>query len=153
MPGEENEIFDTSYLSEKDWADPDIQFNVKAIHAVAKLARFVAKGDESDLFGYWLGTENRSLLAAPIIKYDSEGQFSLMPGKTLTEAVAIMNAFDEQDVFLNYKTQFETIGIRFEVANVEDAYEIYPEVEDDPASLHSEIYNQQRKLHGLPPVE
>lgn len=153
MPGEENKIFDTSYLNEADLADLDIKCNIEAIHHVARYARFVAEGDDSDFFGYWLGKSNRKIESAPIIKYDSEGQFSLLPGKTLVEAVAIMNSFDEQDDFLDYKEKFESIGIRFEVSNVEDAYDIYPEVDDDPEKLHSEIYNQQRGSRGLTPVE
>lgn len=153
LPDEKDEIIhDTSYLSKEELADPDIQCNIEAINHVFELAIFVAKDDQSNLYGYWLGKENRNINNAPIIQFDSEGQFSIMPGDSLTEALCGQYAFDDDELFTELKQQFEEIGITFNSESWEAVFDKEVQLSDDPAQIHLEVYNQERVKRGLPPV-
>lgn len=80
---------DTSYLSAEDLANPDIAANVRAIEETAALITWVGEDeDESQAFGYWRGPNDVPLAAAPIVSLDSEGQFQVLRGANLSEALS-----------------------------------------------------------------
>jgi hypothetical protein len=152
LPGQENEINDFSYLSEDDLKDPDILCNIEAIKYVAKMARFVAIDNESNLYGYWLGSAGKPLSTASILKFDNEGQFEILPGATLTEAAAGNYSAGDDDVFADLKTQFKQIGIAFSANDCNNFYELSPIDADEPKTMHQEVYNAELIKRGLAPV-
>ena len=151
-PGEESEINDISYLSEEELKKPDIQSNIEATNYVAKLARFVAKDDERNLYGYWLGYGSKAISSASILMYDNEGQFRMLPGSSLVEAVSWNYSADDDDTFSDLKEKFEKIGITFSADDCESYYEIFPTDADEPKSIHIEIYSAERVKRGLTPL-
>lgn len=154
MPDEESGLWDNSYLTTEELADPDIQSNIIAIDYVRQFATFVAQQAGSGyLFGYWHGLNNRDFDNSPIICYDTEGQFSVYYGGSLVETVCAIYAFDDKDLFKELKKDFKKIGINFSIKKWEDVYDNEPKTEDDPAELHLKIYNEERIKRGLKPVE
>lgn len=82
-------VLDTSYLTAEDLANLDIAANVLAIGETAALITWVAEDeDEGQAFGYWRGPAGLPLGAAPIVSLDNEGQFQLLRGATLSEALS-----------------------------------------------------------------
>jgi hypothetical protein len=61
--------------------------NVTAINEVLATITFIAESDDGDMIGYWHGPERTPIDAAPIVKLDTEGQFDLMRGRALSEAM------------------------------------------------------------------
>jgi hypothetical protein len=150
-PEEELDLLTHSYLNDADKANPDIMANVKAIDKVFEHITFVAKTDDSDLIGYWHGPESTPIQLAPIVKYDTEGQFSLLLGKQLTEALLGEHVFDDDEEFTRLRDWFSTFGIDISASCWDDLD--YPDVKTKPDELHHNLYNQHRVAVGLPPVE
>lgn len=146
-------VFGHSYLSETELADPDIQANISAIEQVGRMITFVAKDGDGNVYGYWHGQSNRPIEHAPIVQYDTEGQFYIMPGASLTEAFCASYCFEDDDLFDDFKQAFAELDVPFVCNSWQAVYAGETAFEDDPADLHSAIYNRERIKRGLPPVE
>lgn len=146
---ETHDLLDHSYLNEKDRADPDIMANVAAMNSTCEHAAFVAHDDDGNLFGYWFGPENLGIDTAPIVKLDTEGQFSLLSGRTLSEALLGEHVFEDSERFAQLKETFARAGIPIS-ANHYDELE-YPRPPSSPAVFHEERYEENRSKAGLPP--
>lgn len=86
---ERPEALDTGYLTAEDLANPDVVANVRAIEETAALITWVAEdGDEGQAFGYWRGPDDLPLTAAPVVSLDNEGQYQLLRGTSLSEALS-----------------------------------------------------------------
>lgn len=149
-PGEEYPLLDGSYLSEDDLKDPDTASNVKATEEMFKMITFVVQNDDSDLIGYWHGPQGTPLESAPIVKYDTEGQFSLLRGSGLSEAMLGEYAYDNDEEFTEYKEWFGGFGIEINAGSYDEL--ACPEGAVDPHDLHRELYNKNRVTFGLEPV-
>ncbi|MBF5004108.1 hypothetical protein [Diaphorobacter caeni] len=77
----------TSYLSAAELKDPSIAATVKATHEVMSFITFAVKTDDGDFIGYWQWPKGTPIEQARIVRYDTEGQFNLMEGRTITEAL------------------------------------------------------------------
>jgi hypothetical protein len=151
MPGEELDLLTHSYLNDEDKANPDIMANVRAIDSVFNYITFVVKTDDSDLIGYWHGPENTPIESSPIVKYDTEGQFSLLLGRQLSEALLGEHVFDDDEEFTRLREWFLQNQIIIAASNWDDLD--FPETKTKPNELHRNLYNQNRIAAGLPPVE
>lgn len=86
---EQPAALDTSYLTADDLANPDIAANTRAIAETAALITWVAEDeDEGKAFGYWRGPDNLPLTGAPVVSFDNEGQFHVLRGTNLSEALS-----------------------------------------------------------------
>ncbi|KAF0812677.1 hypothetical protein IGB42_02969 [Andreprevotia sp. IGB-42] len=144
-------LLDHSYLSEEELANPDIAANVAATKEVFALITFVVQNDNSDVIGYWHGPEGTPIGQAAIVKYDSEGQFSLLQGTTLTEALLGDYVFDDDEEFTSLRDWFAEDGITITASNWDDLAS--PEPASTPDDLHETLYNQHRTAAGLPPYQ
>jgi hypothetical protein len=143
-------LLDHSYLNEADRANPDMMRNIAAIDEVFKLATFVVELEDDHILGYWHGTENTSIDQAPIVKFDNEGQFSICPGSTLTEAILADTLSCQEDKFPEFKAWYAKYGIEISAASIADFSE--PQVAIAPSVIHHNIYNAQRVAAGLEPA-
>ncbi len=149
-PEELPDLISHSYLNDDDRKDPDIMANVAAIDDVFKLITFVVQKDDGEIVGYWHGPEHLSLLEAPIVQYDTEGQFDILLGKTLTEAMLGVYVFDEDDEFLELREEFKQCGIEIQASNYDELHK--PNPSTSPDSLHNILYNKYREKAGLSPM-
>lgn len=78
---------DTSYLRERDWADPAIRANVKAISEVCQLIDFVVADEDRNYLGYWRGPARLPLAQAHVVSLDNEGQFYLCGTTSIAGAI------------------------------------------------------------------
>lgn len=138
-------VFGHSYLSEDEKRDPQIQANIAAIREVARLITFVAKDEEDNFYGYWHGKQGRPLQNAPIVQYDTEGQFHIMPGTSLTESFTAQYCFDNDDLFNEIKEGFAKLEFFFQYNSWQEVYDHETEIEDDAANLHDTLYNAHLK--------
>ena len=72
-----HEPSDTSYLSDADRQNPDIAANVEAMAETNRLIAWFGRDAEGYL-GLWRGPKNRSLTEAPVVRLDTEGQYSIV---------------------------------------------------------------------------
>lgn len=147
-PGESHPLLDHSYLTESDRADPAIAANVAAIDAVARHIGFVATV-HNGLVGYWLHPDEPTDRPPAVVKYDNEGQFSIMFGANLAEALVGDWACDRRKQFRRWAKRLAKLGL-IVTARCEDDLD-YPEVTVHPAKLHHQRYSAECVQHGLAP--
>ena len=147
--GETHDLLDHSYLNDKDRANPDIMANVAAMQSTCEHAVFVARNEDAAIIGYWLGPENVGIDAAPILKLDSEGQFALLEGATLSEALLGNHVFEDAERFAELKAEFAKVGIAISGNGWDDLP--YPKSPSDPGEFHEQRYAENRDKAGLPP--
>ncbi|MFE4329504.1 hypothetical protein ACFRQM_08600 [Streptomyces sp. NPDC056831] len=79
--GEVHPLLDTSYLSEKELADPEIQAVNAAAAEMAKYVKLVAKGGKGWI-GYWLHPDEPTDRAWHLMELDTEFTFWGLVGLT-----------------------------------------------------------------------
>lgn len=145
-----------SYINERDRADPDIMANIRAFDEVFTLSAFVAVGDNDEVVGYWQGPDNVPLNQAPFVILNTEGQFSLLSGATITEAMVIYSLqtrFDEAESQCRFKEMcenFRVVGIDMAIRDISSVKEHSTRV--GPAEIHSVAFTKFWAEAGLPPI-
>lgn len=146
-PGDAPTLLDpASYMRPEELADPDIAANIRASDGVFALISFFVEDDESNLFGYWHGPGHIALAEAPIVKYDNEGQFSLLPGRGLVEALIGDRVFDDDEAFAGHAEGLRAAGLVI-AARSWDELADSPSA-SDPAQLHGRLYEEFRAAAG-----
>lgn len=144
LPNEPNPVCDFSDMREQDWADRATCANVEAIKQTADMATFVATDAERNCYGYWHGKHHRPLLQSPIVRYDTEGQFSILPGNSLAEAVIADYAFEDDAFFDTSKKAFAALGVHFQADNASTLFDAIVDIDDDPAEIHEALFYAER---------
>jgi hypothetical protein len=139
-----------SYLNDNDRQNADIMANVAAINDVLAMITFVAESEDGDMIGYWHGPERTPIAAAPIVKYDTEGQFDLMQGRNVSEAMLGNYTFDDDERFADGRAWLADCGIETEASNWHDLST--PTAATVPNKLHRALYNERRVAAGLKPI-
>lgn len=142
--GETSTVLSMSYLTEADRQNPDTMANVGAIEDVSALTTWVVEDeDESTTYGYWHGSENTPPAQAPIVIIDSEGQFSLLPGASLAEALCSHLGEWADDGYAGLADQCRALGIA--VAQDDPAGRPQPAAAGStPSAVHREGYERRR---------
>ena len=149
-PGRDYPLLSGSYLNERDRQNPDIMANVAAIDEVMAMITFVAESEDGDMIGYWHGPERTPIDAAPIVKLDTEGQFDLMQGRNVSEAMLGNYTFGDDERFADGRAWLAECGIDMEAA---DWHRLStPTAASMPNKLHRTLYNERRVAAGLKPV-
>lgn len=135
---------DTSYLSEADRENPDVAANVEAMTETNKLISWFGRDAEGYL-GLWRGPSDRPLSESPVVRLDSEGQYSIVAA-TIADYLAIAMPEDE---FANTRETLTRAG--FKVGFNPDAiWGALDGFDDDPNAYRNELYEQNRVKRGLP---
>ena len=136
---------DVSYLSEAQLNEPDIKANVDAIAVVCKYVLFVAATENSEYIGYWRGPQMRPLSQSSIICLDNEGQFTVLPGRNIIEA--LLADIYNSNTFTDFKRLFESVGLALPYASHTDIPYVDESADDgylSPAELHKKLYHEFR---------
>jgi len=148
--GRDYPLLSGSYLNENDRQNPDIMANVAAINQVLAMITFVAESEDGDMVGYWHGPERTPLAAAPIVKLDTEGQFDLMQGRNVSEAMLGNYTFGDDARFAEGRAWLASCGIAIEALNWRGLST--PSAATPPDELHRTLYNERRVAAGLKPI-
>lgn len=89
-------MVDTSYLDEDDLADPGIRANVQAMTETNERVRWAAGAEGEAAFGYWQAVDGDPVV---VVSLDSEGQYMVVPGRNITEALCASVAEFDDDEF------------------------------------------------------
>jgi hypothetical protein len=138
---------DVSYLNDQDRANPDIMANVEAMAATNRLIAWFGR-DTEGFVGLWRGPKNTALSDAPIVRLDSEGQYSLV-ARSIGDYLAISADHDD---FADVRRRLVAAG--FTVRESPDA--IWEAVDPDESAANDyrhSLYNEGRVRRGLKPIQ
>lgn len=139
---------DTSYLNEKDRANPDIMANVDAMAATNALIAWFGR-DMEGFVGLWRGPQGTALTDAPIVRLDTEGQYDIV-ARNIGEYLLITV---DEDSFDEHHAAVLAAGFA-PAASREEIWEALDDVQDPlPNDFRHELYNEGRIKRGLEPVE
>ncbi|MFC9621429.1 hypothetical protein ACFTXM_16020 [Streptomyces sp. NPDC056930] len=149
--GEVHPLLDTSYLSEKELADPEMQAVNAAAAEMAKYVKLVAKGGKGWL-GYWLHPDEPADRAWHPIELDTEFTFWGLAGLALTEGVAAERAHyrdepDERIAFTQLAAELAGLGLPLSTQDYDTLDDTGYTV--DPEELMEELTEAEREKHGL----
>lgn len=150
VPDQLPALLDGSYLTAEDRLNPEIASNMAATEQVFAMSTMVAQDYNGNLLGYWHGPQQHPLLHAPLVRYDTEGQFSYMVGLGLVEAAAADRVFEDDDQFADFQQQCLEVGIIFSGNSCDKLGTATSASSPSPQQLHHEIYLRERQLRGLP---
>ncbi|MFB7211141.1 hypothetical protein [Streptomyces sp. NPDC056255] len=149
--GEVHPLLDTSYLSEKELADPEMQAVNAAAAEMAEYVKLVAKGGKGWV-GYWLHPDEPADRAWHLMELDTEFSFWGLAGLTLTEGVAAERAQyqdepDERIAFTQLAAELAGLGLPLSTQD----YDALDDTEYtvDPEELMEELTEAEREKRGL----
>lgn len=149
--GEVHPLLDTSYLSEKELADPELQAINAATAEMATYVKLVAKGGKGWI-GYWLHPDEPADRPWHLTELDTEFTFWSLGGLTLTEGVAAERASyqdepDERIAFTQLAAELADLGLPLSTQDYDalddTAYKVVPE------ELMEELIEAERARRGL----
>lgn len=138
---------DFSYLNEQDLDDPDILANVKTMKETNDLISWIGRDFEGDV-GLWRVPENTKLSQVPIVRLDTEGQYSIV-ATSIPDYIAV-----SCDHYEFSKNRNLLISVGFHLSESVD--EIWLSVDDiyKSANLYrGELYNPDRVKRGLEQID
>ena len=139
----EEEISHT-YIKPEQRKDKAISANIFAINKVFEYITFFAEAENGMLLGYWHGTENLNILKAPLVSYDTEGQFELYSSNRIIEELALRWTCEEEEEYEELQNEFSKCNVKIadigsNLGNIE--------TKSNPAKMHDELY--KNKLEEL----
>jgi len=144
--GEQPRGLDTSHLNDADRADPGTAAHVAAVLDTAALVTWAADDEgESTGYGYWHGPQGLPVEEAPIVLLDSEWQFDLTYGASLTEALCFEVGSYADEGFADLAAQCRALGVEITVDDPDDFEE--PTASPTPAD-HCAVLEAQRLADG-----
>ncbi|MFF3954042.1 hypothetical protein ACFYY1_12615 [Streptomyces sp. NPDC001890] len=149
--GEVHPLLDTSYLSEEELADPEMQAVNAAAAEMARYVKLVAKGGKGWL-GYWLHPDEPADRAWHLMELDTEFSFWGLVGRTLTEGVAAERASyqdepDERIAFTQLAAELGELGLPLSTRDYDALADT--EYAVDPEELMEELTEAEREKRGL----
>lgn len=150
-PGQLNPLLDTSYLSEAELADPEMQAVNAGAAQMATYVKIVAEGGKGWI-GYWLHPDEPADRPWPVIELDTEFSYWGMVGSTLAEAclaehIRYQDEPDEQAAFSRLAARLAELGLPLDVQDYDALHE--PELTVDPEELTEELIDIERARRGL----
>ncbi|WP_327350673.1 hypothetical protein [Streptomyces sp. NBC_01304] len=149
--GEVHPLLDTSYLSEKELADPEMQAVNAGAAEMAKYVKLVAKGGKGWI-GYWLHPDEPADRAWHLIELDTEFTFWGLVGLTLAEGSAAEQASyqdepDERIAFTQLAAELAELGLPLSTQD----YDALDDTEYTvaPEELMEELIATEREKRGL----
>lgn len=147
-PGQWHPLQDPQYQQGEQ--DPGVIANNCAIDEVLGHVAVVVDGFNGDLFGYWVHPDEPATDRPAIVKLDTEGQFAVLDGDTLVEAMV----FDwlGYDVDPDYLARIMAFCQRHQIplaAHDRDAL-AKPETTVDPGLLHDRLYRRYQPFTAVP---
>ncbi len=139
-PGELHGLQDPQYRRGDE--DPGTAANGRALDEVLGHMAVVIDGFNGDLFGYWLHPDEPATDRPAIVKLDTEGQFEVLDGEAMVEAMVFdWLGYDmDEDYFARIVAFCERHGIPLAARDRDGLREAETVV--DPVTLHDSLYQR-----------
>src|SRR6516164_8903209 len=85
-----------------------------------RYAGFVAEAAGGDAIGYWFGPDSIPIEAAPLLRFDSNDHFSILPGNSISECILVIASRSDHRTFSNLRDWLNELGLNIPARTIQD---------------------------------
>jgi hypothetical protein len=83
----------------------------QAMGEMLRYCGFVAEAAAGDAIGYWFSPDRIPIDTAPLLRFDTEGHFSILPGNTIVEGILFIASRGDDQTFGALRKQLHDMGL------------------------------------------
>lgn len=92
----------------------------QAMADVVRMSGFVAEDADGAAIGYWFGPEQTPIEAAPLMRFDDSGSFSVAPGNGIADAVLVIGSRGDEGTFASLRDWLNEQGFAISARLISD---------------------------------
>jgi hypothetical protein len=92
----------------------------QAMADMARYCGFVAEDVDGNAIGYWFGPHSVPIEAAPLISYNTKGNFSVLRGQGVAEAILVVAALESDELFSTLREYLNGHGFNIVARKIGD---------------------------------
>jgi hypothetical protein len=109
----------------------------RAMEDMLRYSGFVAEDVEGGAIGYWFGPDQVQIEAAPLMRFDTTGNFSILRGNGIAEAIIALASHGDDTVFSELRECLKQQGLTITARSVNDL--LQPECAVLPQTTHQQL--------------
>ncbi len=95
--------------------------HAQAMADMVRCSAFVAEDDTTgDAIGYWFSPDRIPIEVAPLLRFDTEFNFSILPGNNLAEAILVVASRGEEQRFCELRDSLNELGLNIAARSIQD---------------------------------
>lgn len=94
--------------------------HAQAMADMVRMCGFVAEDAGGDAIGYWFGPAQTPIDAAPAMRFDASGSFSIAPGNGVAEAVLVIASHGDERAFAALRDWLNQQGFAISAQSIGD---------------------------------
>jgi len=92
----------------------------QAMGDMVRYSGFVAEDAAGDAIGYWFSPERIPIETAPLLRFDTDGNFSILPGNGIAEAILVIASRDNDLTFSKLRDYLNEQGLNITARTIQD---------------------------------
>jgi len=92
----------------------------QAMGDMVRYSGFVAEDAAGDAIGYWFSPDRIPIETAPLLRFDTDGNFSILPGNGIAEAILVIASRDNNLTFSKLRDYLNEQGLNITARTIQD---------------------------------
>jgi hypothetical protein len=109
----------------------------QAMADMVRYSGFVSEDVEGNAIGYWFGPDQVPIAAAPLMRFDTTGGFSILRGNGISEAVLVIASHGDDRMFAELRDYLNQRGLPIAAQTIDDVQQ--PECSLLPQSTYLQL--------------
>jgi hypothetical protein len=109
----------------------------RAMEDMLRFSGFVAEDVDGSAIGYWFGPDQVEIDAAPLMRFDTTGKFSILPGNGIAEAMLALASHGDNDVFCELRECLNEQGLTITARSINDL--VHPKCAVLPQATYQQL--------------
>ena len=94
--------------------------NAQAMGDMIRYSGFVAEDAAGDAIGYWFSPDRIPIEAAPLLRFDTDGNFSILCGNGIAEAILVIASRGDNLTFSELRDYLNDQGVNITARTIQD---------------------------------
>jgi hypothetical protein len=94
--------------------------SAQAMEDMLRYSGFVAEDAAGDAIAYWFGPDPVPIETAPLLRFDADGNFSVLPGDGIAEAILVVASHGDGSLFSTLRHYLNEQGLDIAARTIED---------------------------------
>jgi hypothetical protein len=92
----------------------------QAMGDMVRYSGFVAEDAAGDAIGYWFSPDRIPIETAPLLRFDTDGNFSILPGNGIAEAILVIASRDNNLIFSKLRDYLNEQGLNITARTIQE---------------------------------